>query len=1003
MGAISKATQLFSGASALALTVAQPAGAATVEPSQSAQGQQFKFEIPSQPLDEALRAVTRIAGAEIIFDREAAARHVSQRLTGSFTIERALAKLVRGTPLTVGRSPAGVFTIQTPRASITNVRHVQTAQTPRPAPAPAAAPPTAPTSIAQEAPAEDIVVTGFRASLQTAQTIKRNSDDIVDSIVAEDIGKLPDATGAESLARVTGVQVDRTSGEAAGVRVRGLPDLTTTYNGREVFTAEGRQVALQDFPSNSIARFDVYKSSSANLVEAGIAGEIDVRSRKPFDIKGSRIAGGITGQHWRQSQRLGVDASLLISKRWDTGIGEIGILVEGSYTDNNFMDAFRNNSQSILNRTTDPVGRYPANVSIEVPTAVRYRPSASAALQWRPSKELEFYADFLFQGFRGNGYSRLLTVGTGTGAALSNVKYCDGSTTLICSMTATGGDPVTGNQAGQFSGTNTYHGGGGFIWSPGSFKVTGDVALTDSRFTSTTFLLNYRLNAIPTRIFNFNDPAGGGGGTVQIPDVNLTDPASYRMTGITDTGFSNHGRSVQGRLDMEVPVNLSFLDKIQAGVRYTTRDADSASYSVTANATNTSLFYPTLPLDYEVAHPGFGADTSNSIRSWLTPVRQSIIDNRDALRALVGRPAGRPARLPVYTANEKSYAAYLQGRYAFDLGTMPIDGQLGLRIVRTTNQIDGVLTPGGAAAPSRSNEYVDYLPNVSARLRVTPQLQARLAFTMTRTRPGFGSLNPTLTVGTPQPTCGSDCRAATQGNPDLQPIKSKNYDASLEYYFSSTGSATIGVFRRGVQGFINNVTRQIVDPEFGRLLITSPENGQQGRITGVEVGFRTLFDIAALPEWARNFGVLANYTYLDHASELSEAQAVTLPGMQPIANVSKHLANAALFYETKVFSARASYNYRSSFVTYGSVVDPALVPVPVTGQPTLPMTEQGRGTLDFSTSITPVENITLAFNIANALGNPARNRRQFNVQGDSYPWQVRYPETVYRLGVRFRF
>src|SRR5690606_14593997 len=120
------------------------------------------------------------------------------------------------------------------------------------------------------------------------------------------------------------------------VRVRGLPDLSTTYNGREVFTAEGRYVQLQDFPSNSVARIDVYKAASANLLEPGLAGLIDVRSRKPLDFKGSRVVGAVTGLHWHQSQKTGVEANLLLSTRWSTGIGDMGFLVEGSYADIKF-------------------------------------------------------------------------------------------------------------------------------------------------------------------------------------------------------------------------------------------------------------------------------------------------------------------------------------------------------------------------------------------------------------------------------------------------------------------------------------------------------------------------------------------------------------------------------------------------------------------------------------------------------------------------------------------
>src|SRR3546814_4192655 len=120
--------------------------------------------------------------------------------------------------------------------------------------------------------------------------------------------------------------------------------------------------------------------------------------------------------HWKQSQKLGLDANLLLSKRWETGIGDIGFLIEGSYTDLKFLDSSRNVAQAILVRNNVPgLGtiRYPSFVNINYNTADRYRPSVATALQWRPSNELELYADFLFQGYRSNGYGSNLQINSG--------------------------------------------------------------------------------------------------------------------------------------------------------------------------------------------------------------------------------------------------------------------------------------------------------------------------------------------------------------------------------------------------------------------------------------------------------------------------------------------------------------------------------------------------------------------------------------------------------------
>lgn len=877
----------------------------------------------------------------------------------------------------------------------------------------------------EEASASDeIVVSGYRQSLETAQAIKKDSDQIVDSIVAEDIGKLPDSTGAETLARVTGVSVERGTGEAAAIRVRGLPDLTTTYNGRELFTAEGRSVALQDFPSGTISRFDVYKTGSANLIEAGIAGEIDVRSRKPFDFKDFRIAGGITGLHWQNSQRLGVDANLLVSKRWNTGIGEIGVLLEGSYTDNKFTDDIRTNNNTIQTRpatitvggvvrpNTYPNAQYPAVLSIQPDVSNRFRPSVGAAVQWRPSHDLDIYGDFLFQGFRGRGLSYGLQINAGTGATLSNVVYCPGSTTQICQMTATGGNAPSSYKAGQFSQTDTYQAGTGFIWTPGRARIAGDFAFTDSVFTSTNFQVGMTTLATGTRVFDFDNAIGGG--TAQVVDIDLTNPANWRYSSFSQANSRNHGRSYQAKLDADVPVNLGLFDKLQFGVRFNDRSADSEALS-TDPRTNTSLLSGTInagtpgslltaaPLALELVDPSYKNDPTDHPRTWVVPTRQDVIHYADYIRAMANNPllrtTGMPARTRNYDSSEKSYAAYLQTHYGFDAGDIEVDGQIGLRAVRTETTINGLQTVvvGGVRTITpitREKAYNDYLPNVSARIRFTPKLQARLAFTKTRTRPSFGQLNPTITIN-PQAGCTVDCVAsASGGNPELEPIKSTNYDASLEYYFSRSGSATVQVFQRDVIGFINNRTLSYQDPDLGTVNVNQPANGEQGRIRGVEAGFRTFLNFGGLPEWMRNFGVLANYTYLDHWSVLSQAVQATLPGRQPITNVSKHLANAQIFYETKAVSLRASYNYRSSFRFY-SQIDAAVG--------TLPTFERGRGVLDLSAGINPTSNLSLTFNAANILSNPARNFRQFNRAGAIYPWQVRYLETVYRLGARFRF
>ena len=280
-----------------------------------------------------------------------------------------------------------------------------------------------------------IVVTGLRQSLQSAQGLKRNSDQIVDAIVAEDIGKLPDVAVSDTAARIPGIQVERRGGEASRVLLRGLDrfNYTTTYNGREIFTAETRSVALQDFPAGGISAIEAFKTSTANLVEPGIAGLINVRSRRPFDFDGLEVAGSVWGVYPDQSRDFEPNGQLLLSNRWDVGGGEIGALVNFSYTRLHYRDSVRRHGFFIADLAG---GRSPDWPEIQYAEAERWRPSVNGAIQWRPSPDVELYVEGLWQGFRERSTDRQWAQPLWGGASYENIVFAPGSNRIISGMTA---------------------------------------------------------------------------------------------------------------------------------------------------------------------------------------------------------------------------------------------------------------------------------------------------------------------------------------------------------------------------------------------------------------------------------------------------------------------------------------------------------------------------------------------------------------------------------------
>ncbi len=225
------------------------------------------------------------------------------------------------------------------------------------------------------------MVTGIRQSLSSAQNIKRNSDAIVDALVAEDIGKFPDNNAAEAIARVTGVQVTRYADEANGVLIRGLPNVQTTVQGREIFTADGRSVSIQDFPAQALSRVEVYKADDRREFGGWYRGPDRCRLRRPFDFKGFQLAGAARGVYNSESRKSGPIGSLLVSDRWQTGIGEIGALINASFTQTRYLNSVRYQGfqDNVSGEPADParLGRSAASPSAGYRPVIRSRAPAS--------------------------------------------------------------------------------------------------------------------------------------------------------------------------------------------------------------------------------------------------------------------------------------------------------------------------------------------------------------------------------------------------------------------------------------------------------------------------------------------------------------------------------------------------------------------------------------------------------------------------------------------------
>ena len=198
------------------------------------------------------------------------------------------------------------------------------------------------TSTSTSGVVEEVIVSGVREAIKTSQEIKRESDTVVDSITASDIGAFPDKSVAEALQRVPGLFVNRFaasgdtshfSAEPSGVVIRGLPQVRSEFNGRDVFNANSsRGLSFADVPPELMAGVDTYKNATADMIEGGIAGTVNLRTHVPFDADGFRFAFSAKANYGDLNEDVNPEGSFLISDRWTTGIGDFGLLANAAYS-----------------------------------------------------------------------------------------------------------------------------------------------------------------------------------------------------------------------------------------------------------------------------------------------------------------------------------------------------------------------------------------------------------------------------------------------------------------------------------------------------------------------------------------------------------------------------------------------------------------------------------------------------------------------------------------------
>ncbi|HXU92367.1 MAG TPA: TonB-dependent receptor [Gallionella sp.] len=737
-----------------------------------------------------------------------------------------------------------------------------------------------------------------RASLVGAQQIKREKIEIVDAIVAGDIGKLPDFNVTDALQRITGVQILRDRGEGTGVAIRGLTQMETLLNGREVFTAgAGRNLDFADIPAEMLAGIDVYKTSSAEHIEGGVGGTVDLRTRRPFDFSGRKVAATARLIHGDLVNDSRAQFSTLLSDRWrTTGGGEFGALLSLVRQ----QRAWREDQKSAgapIARTDILAGRTivaPNGMTETVSAGSRERTSANVVLEWMPVETLSLYAEANYAQFLTIQDSYQFSVSASPTFAAGSPVLFPGSNDLQRITWTNASASTVGAARDTLDRTAQVAVGG--EWTGSALTLKGDLSYTKSHN-------NLLYSAIPlggAAVTLTQDLSGG------VPSSSVGGSGLSRLSGFTSAGIWYAYRPFDGdltaaSLDGEYRLDGPFVQALSTGLRLARRHATDAPGQVG--------FYPaTVP-----AANAAGIVVANPYGNFIAgspAVARSVAGSCAALAIPCAIPASND--LGTWTIDEETQSGYAMVKFG---AANRLDGNAGLRVVNTRVSVSGYQTAaGGGVAPIRlGDNYTDVLPSMNLRYEIASGLYLRGAASKSITRQDFNQLSPSLTLN-------PVLRIGNAGNPALRPVRADNVDLAVERYFDASTVVHATGFWKRVDGFITTVS----NPETYAGVtyqVSRPQNSNTANIKGAELGYQQFYDF--LPGWLGGLGLQANYTYVDSGMNNS-----LLGQNVPLQNLSKHSYNVVGMYEREKLSARLAYNWRDRFLSgVANVVGVGALPV----------------------------------------------------------------------------
>lgn len=785
---------------------------------------------------------------------------------------------------------------------------------------------------------EEVVVKGFRSSLLQAVALKREAVNTRDSIVTEDIGKMPDLNLAEAIQRIPGVAIAREGGEGRQVSLRGLGANFTrvTLNGMEVPSSvggldssggvnRGRAFDFNVFSAELFNRIDINKTPVASIEEGGIAGTVELHTARPLDLPGFRAT--VSGQLGYNDLSEKTDPRLTATISNTNADQTFGWLFSVAYTERTvYQDGFgtvrwaRPDRDFADNNVLDGVDlrevwfpRLPRQDSFR---HTQERLGLSGALQFRPSDNLEFGVNWVhsqfdatidaynsFGQFRrsgGWGYPAITplsveieSMGQGQYAVAGNFDGVALRTESRQQLDETQFDQITADFKYDIS---------------DSLSLTGMIGRAKSEFLEDYFRVNIETFEGGNFTYDFSsDP------NVAMIDYSfdVTDPNNFWIMGnerIRRYGVdrTNDTARVDLSWDLSEEHNFGF------GVIYNDREVDSTQSECGSCVDQTDINGLGRLFTYSDIG-GFGADTE--LDFWVLDFAKA----RDAY-GVGGWNLSAGRGVATWTVTEETMGIYADYNLNTELNGHGLRLNIGGRYVETDVKALGYLNASTPIVETKT--YDNFLPSVNLAFDATEDLVLRASASRAMTRPSLSSLAPSKSY--------SDVNfTVSGGNSQLDPLEADAFDLGAEWYFTDDAVLVFSYFYKDIKSFISSPSteeplRAVDRPVVAQVYPTQPElldpsliwtystsaNTDGTKIDGFEIAYQHAF--TELPGFWGNFGFLGNYSWVDATTTVvRNGNDVRVP----LEGLSEDSWNATLYYEADQFGARISVNNRADYIT----------------------------------------------------------------------------------------